>query len=165
MLISARLTQTGPRSSYGIIGGGNQRWLVNGGYVRDGTIVNVQSGKCLDADLSTINANGTKVQLWDCWGGKNQQWRANNDGTIVNVQSGRCLDADLGTINTNGAKVQLWDCWRGENQKWSIDFENEGAHNCAHCNDGSCQCGSGTADELCANHNGNDPAIGCTQQE
>jgi hypothetical protein len=33
----------------------------------------VQSGRCLDADnLGT--ANGTKLQLWDCNGGGNQQW-------------------------------------------------------------------------------------------
>lgn len=37
--------------------------------------------------------------------------------------------------------------------------------NCAHCNDGSCQCGTGTPDQLCANHNGNDPTIGCMQIE
>jgi len=34
---------------------------------------------------------------------------------------------------------------------------------CAHCNDGSCQCGSGTPDQLCANHGANDPSIGCRQ--
>ena len=35
---------------------------------------------------------------------------------------------------------------------------------CAHCNDGSCQCGFGTPDGLCAAHGGNDPSIGCIQQ-
>lgn len=35
---------------------------------------------------------------------------------------------------------------------------------CAHCNDGSCQCGAGTPDQLCAGHGGNNPSIGCTQQ-
>jgi hypothetical protein len=79
--------------------------------------------KCLDADLPTINQNGTKVQLWDCWGGDNQKWNVYPiEGTIyftiTNVQSGRCLDADLPTINQNGTKVQLWDCWGGDNQKW-----------------------------------------------
>ena len=37
-------------------------------------------------------------------------------------------------------------------------------YTCAHCNDGSCQCGYGSPDELCARHGGNDPSIGCTQQ-
>ena len=77
--------------------------------------------RCLDADLGTIGANGTKVGLWDCWGGQNQKWQLNTDGTIVNLQSHRCLDADLGTIGANGGKVQLWDCWGGQNphQKWA----------------------------------------------
>jgi hypothetical protein len=35
----------------------------------------------------------------------------------------------------------------------------------AHCNDGSCQSGYGTPAELCANHKGNDPTIGCIQQQ
>jgi hypothetical protein len=77
--------------------------------------------RCLDADLGTIGANGTKVQLWDCWGGQNQKWQLNPNGTIVNLQSHRCLDADLGTIGANGTKVQLWDCWGGQNphQQWA----------------------------------------------
>lgn len=77
------------------------------------------SGRCLDTDLATNNQNGTKVSLWDCWKGPNQQWSFLADGRIVNAQSGRCLDAELGMINQNGTKVQLWDCWGGQNQKWT----------------------------------------------
>lgn len=78
----------------------------------------LQSGRCLDADTGSIGGNGTKVQLWDCWGGPNQSWSVNSDGTIVNLQSARCLDADTGNIGSNGTKVQLWDCTGGQNQKW-----------------------------------------------
>ena len=80
--------------------------------------------KCLDADLGTIGENGTKVQLWDCWGGQNQKWQVMNlgGGRIVNLQSHRCLDADLGTIGENGTKVQLWDCWGGQNQNWNWNW-------------------------------------------
>jgi hypothetical protein len=39
------------------------------------------------------------------------------------------------------------------------------SNTCAHCNDGSCQCGFGTPDGLCASHRGNDPSLGCTQQQ
>ena len=35
---------------------------------------------------------------------------------------------------------------------------------CAHCNDGSCQCGHAGPDQLCTGHSGNDPQIGCVQQ-
>jgi len=36
---------------------------------------------------------------------------------------------------------------------------------CAVCNNGSCQCGSQTQSQLCANHGGVDPTLGCIQQE
>ncbi|HZM80855.1 MAG TPA: RICIN domain-containing protein [Candidatus Limnocylindrales bacterium] len=48
----------------------HQKWYYNA----DFTIVNAASGRCLDADLGTINQEGTKVQVWDCAGGANQQW-------------------------------------------------------------------------------------------
>jgi hypothetical protein len=34
----------------------------------------VQSGLCLDA-IGNATANGTKVNLWSCHGGANQQWK------------------------------------------------------------------------------------------
>jgi hypothetical protein len=39
-----------------------------------GKIVNVASGKCLDADLGTIGEQGTIVQVWSCTGALNQVW-------------------------------------------------------------------------------------------
>ncbi len=39
-----------------------------------GKIVNVASGKCLDADLGTIGEQGTIVQVWTCSGALNQIW-------------------------------------------------------------------------------------------
>jgi hypothetical protein len=38
-------------------------------------IINSASGRCLDADLGSINRGGTKVQLWDCnQNAYNQKW-------------------------------------------------------------------------------------------
>jgi hypothetical protein len=58
-------------------GGTNQQWTIDA----DGAIRNRYSGRCLDADwgtvvngTNTIFTNGTKIQLWDCNGGHNQQW-------------------------------------------------------------------------------------------
>lgn len=82
---------------------------------------NRASVRCLDADRATLGANGTKVMLWDCWGGSNQNWSIASDGTIHNQASGRCLDADAGTINHNGTLVQLRDCNGRPNQRWTID--------------------------------------------
>jgi hypothetical protein len=46
---------------------------------------------------------------------------------------------------------------------WNL---TEGASNtCAVCTDGSCQCAFGTPDSLCANHGGNNPSLGCSQQQ
>ena len=39
----------------------------------NGTVTNAQSGLCLDA-FGAATANGTKVILWSCNGGANQQW-------------------------------------------------------------------------------------------
>ena len=86
--------------------------------------------------------------------------QAQNNDQIRNRASGRCLDADTDTINSNSTRVQLYDCWGGQNQQWSLEMVSR---TCAHCNDGSCQCGPGTPDELCANNGGNDPTIGCNQ--
>jgi chitinase len=47
----------------------SQKWWWNGS-----TIISQSSGRCLDADLGTINQGGTKVQVWDCAGGPNQNW-------------------------------------------------------------------------------------------
>jgi hypothetical protein len=41
----------------------------------DGTIRNPASGKCLDV-IDRRTEDGTKLQLWDCFAGANQRWRA-----------------------------------------------------------------------------------------
>ncbi|GHF65999.1 hypothetical protein GCM10018790_49800 [Kitasatospora xanthocidica] len=81
-----------------------------------GTLVNANSGKCLEvADSSTDN--GAAVQQWDCDGGENQLWDFNSGipGAIVNVHSGKCLDATGGA----GDPIQQWDCDGGDNQYWT----------------------------------------------
>ncbi|AHH99225.1 hypothetical protein GCM10010174_49850 [Kutzneria viridogrisea] len=81
--------------------------------------------KCLDADLGSIDQNGTKVQLWDCGGGGDEQnWTLETTpgGYVIhNVRSGRCLDAALEEINEPGGKVQLWDCTGNPEQLWYRD--------------------------------------------
>jgi Ricin-type beta-trefoil lectin domain/Ricin-type beta-trefoil lectin domain-like len=59
-------------------GGQNQNWLWPGydpgGGNTGSAMRNAKSNQCLDADTGTIGANGTKVQLWACSGGRNQFW-------------------------------------------------------------------------------------------
>ncbi|MGI8334430.1 RICIN domain-containing protein [Actinomadura scrupuli] len=56
----------------------NQRWYIKwdpyGSYFQ---IRILYDARCLDADLGSIGSNGTKVQLWDCYGtgSYNQHWR------------------------------------------------------------------------------------------
>jgi hypothetical protein len=58
-------------------------------------------------------------QLWDCTGGKNQQWVPQANGTLVSAQSGRCLDVP-GFDTTNGTQLAIWDCNGGQNQQWTL---------------------------------------------
>jgi hypothetical protein len=111
----------------------NQLWFK---YIPGGTyrmqLRSRYDGRCLDADWQTIGSNGTngtKVQLWDCYGAqqRNQLWYLELTPTfrvyqIRNVQSGRCLDADYHGIGGNGTRVQLWDCYGpgSHNQLWRL---------------------------------------------
>lgn len=73
-------------------------------------------GKCLDVKGGS-SSNGTRPQLWDCFGAANQLWTysANN---LVNKLTGKCLDVKDGAT-TNGAALQIWTCPGAAQQKWS----------------------------------------------
>ena len=51
----------------------DQQWNINS----NGTITGIQSGLCLDAN-GAGTANGTKLILWGCHDGTNQQWSLRN---------------------------------------------------------------------------------------
>ncbi|WP_277212388.1 RICIN domain-containing protein [Isoptericola croceus] len=82
--------------------------------------VGVHSGRCLEvAGLGT--ANGTDVQLWDCWGGSNQRWAYTASKQLV-VYGNKCLDAH-GHGTSNGTKVVIWDCSGHANQQWNVNAD------------------------------------------
>jgi len=97
-------------------------------------IQNVVSGRLLDADLGSINADGTKVQLYgrDATNQKQRQWQIISAGggkfNIVNIQSGRFLDADTGTIQNDGTKVQLYGSVvpAAQNRQWILNSASVG---------------------------------------
>jgi hypothetical protein len=64
------------------------------------------------------SANGTLIELWQCNGGANQQWKAQN-GQLVNPATGKCLD-DPGSNTANGTQLDLWTCNGGTNQQWHL---------------------------------------------
>ena len=71
--LGADAGSSGARAVIGDCGtGADRQWSVNA----DGTTTNVQSGLCLDAS-GAGTANGTKVILWTCNHGTNQQWTRN----------------------------------------------------------------------------------------
>ena len=76
----------------------------------------------LDANTGSTS-NGTKLIIWNCHGGQNQQWRLNPDGSIGSVQSGKCVDVTGGDKpegNVNGTQLELYDCNDDANQAWSL---------------------------------------------
>ena len=106
-----------------------------------GTFVwrSIKSGRCVDADLNTIGANGTRVQLWDCNHQAQQNWISYPDGTIRSSKNGKCLDADLNTIRGNGTKVQLWTCNGQLQQRWTIaPGSRSGSHRLISQHSGRC---------------------------
>ncbi len=88
------------------------------------------SGKCLDIVGGGAD-NGTQIQQWSCYSGKNQGWRLiGQDDTyqIKSLATGKCLDI-AGWSRNDGLKIQQWDCGTGDNQKFR--FEDKGGGNYA----------------------------------
>jgi hypothetical protein len=73
---------------------------------------------CLDA-YNNQTTPGTKVEIWACNGGANQQWSIDPNGTVTGIQSGLFLGVN-GASTANGALVQLWNCTSGSNQQWKL---------------------------------------------
>ena len=72
------------------------------------------SSKCVD-DNGLSSANGSKIQIWDCNGGANQQWTVASNGTLQVY--GECMDI-TGANYGNGTNIELWTCNGGANQQW-----------------------------------------------
>ncbi|WP_327673825.1 RICIN domain-containing protein [Kitasatospora sp. NBC_00458] len=71
------------------------------------------TNKCMDANGS---ADGSRLQLYNCWNGDNQHFTFRTDGTLRTLD--KCVTAD----NTyNGASVNLRDCVPdAPGQKWTL---------------------------------------------
>ncbi len=89
-----------------------------------GTVVNVNSGRCLGVNYSS-HADGTWANQWDCIGAASQSWTVQkvtgNQYRIINANSGRCLGVIGGPGATNpGAHVEQWQCVSSAytNQLW-----------------------------------------------
>jgi hypothetical protein len=71
------------------------------------------AGKCVDVN-GAGSADGTKIQLWSCNGGTNQQWTRNGNtlralGKCMGVAGGATADGGLVQLSTcNGTGGQTW---------------------------------------------------------
>jgi hypothetical protein len=74
---------------------------------------------CLDADGANTG-NNTRIIIWPCHTGTNQQWVHNADNSLRGVASGRCIDI-FGSATNNGNGAVIWDCKNGGNgsQTWT----------------------------------------------
>ena len=77
-------------------------------------LVSVRSGKVLEVD-GYSTADGTRIQLYTCNSGANQQWTV--DGTTLRAL-GKCMDVANGGTADGGA-VQLGTCNGATSQNWS----------------------------------------------
>ncbi|MFF4716912.1 non-reducing end alpha-L-arabinofuranosidase family hydrolase [Streptomyces eurythermus] len=82
-----------------------------------GALRGVGSNRCLDV-AGGVETDGTALQLYDCWGGTNQQWTL-TDANQLTVYGNKCLDVP-GHATTAGTKVQIWTCSGGANQQWQV---------------------------------------------
>jgi endo-1,4-beta-xylanase len=83
-----------------------------------GTIVGVQSGRCIDVPNAS-QSNGTRVQLYDCHSQTQQRWTY-TAGKQLQVYGSKCLDAN-GAATANGTAVIIWDCNGQTNQQWNVN--------------------------------------------
>ncbi|MEU1850906.1 non-reducing end alpha-L-arabinofuranosidase family hydrolase [Streptomyces sp. NPDC019990] len=78
------------------------------------------SNRCLDVPGAS-QTNGTYLQIYDCWGGTNQQWTL-SDGNQLMVYGNKCLDVP-GHATTAGTRVHIWTCTGGANQQWRVNSD------------------------------------------
>ncbi|GAB3406726.1 endo-1,4-beta-xylanase [Flindersiella endophytica] len=89
-----------------------------GGGGTGGALRAAGANKCLDVPNQS-QTNGTRLQIYDCWGGTNQQWTYTS-GKQLTVYGSKCLDAS-GQGTSNGTAVVIWDCNGQANQQWNVN--------------------------------------------
>jgi hypothetical protein len=80
----------------------------------------VGSNRCLDVPGAS-QSDGTNLQIWDCWGGTNQQWTL-TDNNQLTVFGNKCLDVP-GHATTPGTRPVIWSCNGGTNQQWRANSD------------------------------------------
>ena len=101
----------------------HQRWSLLRDISGNFSIVNRDSGKCLEPENGAKVAR-TQIQQNTCHNGNSQKWSLRPTITghweIANAPSGLCLDAANGSREP-GAPMQLWPCNGRDPQRWKIE--------------------------------------------
>ncbi|MFI6151910.1 non-reducing end alpha-L-arabinofuranosidase family hydrolase [Kitasatospora sp. NPDC051170] len=85
-----------------------------------GAVRGTGSGRCLDVP-GAARTDGTNLQIYDCWGGANQQWTS-TDSSQLTVYGDKCLDVP-GHATSAGTRVAIWACTGGANQQWRVNAD------------------------------------------
>ncbi|MFC6083771.1 RICIN domain-containing protein [Sphaerisporangium aureirubrum] len=105
------------------------------------TVVNVNSGKCVDA-RAAASANGTAVQQYACNGSTAQLWQfqATSGGYHrVNSNLNAAQTWDVKDVSTaDGGLIQLWAYGGGNNQQWQAVDEGGGSYHFVNRGSGKC---------------------------
>ncbi|HET6856115.1 MAG TPA: RICIN domain-containing protein [Streptomyces sp.] len=105
------------------------------------TVVNVASGKCVDARAAS-SADGTAVQQYACNSSLAQNWqfRATSDGHVrVDNRNDATKAWDVtGVSAADAAPIQLWTYSGGNNQQWRAVEQADGSYQFVNRNSGKC---------------------------
>ncbi len=85
--------------------------IENHGKIVPGSLISMDSGRALDVGGWSA---GAAVQIWDFWGGPNQDFTFNDDNEL-RVYGNNCLDGGAGTP---GTPVKSQPCSGAQSQKW-----------------------------------------------
>ncbi|KAL5507691.1 hypothetical protein ACEPAH_5309 [Sanghuangporus vaninii] len=124
-----------------------QQWTFDGGSVKL-----FGNSKCLDV-IDGVNADGTKLQIWDCSnnGNANQQFYYTGDFRLAWTDHGKCVDLTDGNLS-DGNLPQVWSCGNGNpNQVWNTGYhvsslpdksqtDQSGTNNCGTGSSQDSQC-------------------------
>jgi len=92
----------------------------SGGGGSVGPLRGVGSGRCLDV-TGQSQTDGTSLQIFDCWGGANQQWTQTSSNQLT-VYGSMCLDVPNHATSA-GTRVHIWTCTGGANQQWRLNSD------------------------------------------
>ncbi|CCA67406.1 hypothetical protein PIIN_01237 [Serendipita indica DSM 11827] len=120
---------------------------------QNGQVTMYGGSMCLDV-TDGVNADGTKLQIWQCYqGSANQAWYYNFwDNSLQWTGKGKCMDLTDWSL-ANGNRIQIWSCGTPttQNQFWNVTFLASALPNQSQIGQtGTNNCGTGSsASSMC----------------